>query len=395
MAVVAAGRTKRIGERDVKNLTRVALGVAGAAALVVGTAATANAATPGAPSSSQRTVGTVFVQSDNPQANTVVAYDRLQNGTLRQEGVYATGGKGGVLAGSMVDHLASQGSLVRSGNTLFAVNAGSNTVTSFGIVGDRLVRQQSVSSDGSFPVSVAAHGNQVYVLNARDGGSVQGYLNVGGVLVKIPSWHRSLGLDAHATPEFTHTPGEIAFTPDGSKVIVSTKGNTSAFDVFSVGAFGPAKRPVVTTFAGDVPFGFAFDRRGTLVASEAGPNAVATFIVHRDGTLTKNSETATGAAATCWITIDGEHVYASNAGTGTISGYTVNADHTLTATGTAATAEAGTVDTAVSGDGQYLYAQTGAAGHVDEFAVAADGTLTTIGSVVVPGAVGGEGIVAS
>jgi len=39
--------------------------------------------------------------------------------------------------------------------------------------------------------------------------------------------------------------------------------------------------------------------------------------------------------------------------------------------------------------------QTGGNGIVDEFSVAANGALTKIGVVSVPGAVGGEGIVAS
>ncbi len=45
-------------------------------------------------------------------------------------------------------------------------------------------------------------------------------------------------------------------------------------------------------------------------------------------------------------------------------------------------------------DGSFLYVQTGAQGHVDAFRVNADGSLSPIGSVTVPGAVGGEGIVA-
>jgi hypothetical protein len=53
----------------------------------------------------------VFVQTDNPVANAVVAYDRSPDGTLTQAGIYDTGGLGGVLTGSVVDHLASQGSL--------------------------------------------------------------------------------------------------------------------------------------------------------------------------------------------------------------------------------------------------------------------------------------------
>lgn len=55
----------------------------------------------------------------------------------------------------------------------------------------------------------------------------------------------------------------------------------------------------------------------------------------------------------------------------------------------------GTVDAAPSAGGQYLYVQTGGTGTVDEFQVGLGGTLTDIGPVLVPGAAGGEGIVAS
>jgi hypothetical protein len=60
----------------------------------------------------------------------------------------------------------------------------------------------------------------------------------------------------------------------------------------------------------------------------------------------------------------------------------------------ATSTDPGTVDAAASRGGRFLYVQTGGNGIVDEFAVGAGGTLTQIGSVTVPGAVGGEGIVA-
>jgi DNA-binding beta-propeller fold protein YncE len=108
--------------------------------------------------------------------NAITVYDRTAVGTLRAAAAYSTGGLGGALGGSVVDHLASQGSLAYDGTRglLYAVNAGSNTVTVFSADGDRLIRRQVVSSGGAFPVSIAVHGNLLYVLNARDGGSVHG-----------------------------------------------------------------------------------------------------------------------------------------------------------------------------------------------------------------------------
>jgi hypothetical protein len=131
------------------------------------------------------------------------------NGTLRLAGTYSPGGLGGILHGSIVDHTASQGSLVydRPHGLLYAVNAGSDTITVFSLLGDRLVGRQVISSGGTFAVSVTVHGKLVYVLNARDGGSVQGFLQVAGFLIKVPTWHRALGLDASQTPEFAQHAG--------------------------------------------------------------------------------------------------------------------------------------------------------------------------------------------
>jgi 6-phosphogluconolactonase (cycloisomerase 2 family) len=340
----------------------------------------------------------VFVQNDNPAGNTIVAYDRTASGGLRPVGSYPTGGKGGVLGGSVVDHLASEGSLAydRRSGLLYAVNAGSNTLTTFTVAGDRLVRRQVLPTAGQFPVSVAVHGNLVYVLNARNGGSVSGYLQIAGVLVPIPAWHRDLHLDTSAPgqpDEFVATPGQIGFTPDGRDLVVSTKNGGNSVETFRVGIFGPARAPVVTSLPGTVPFGFTFDDHGLLVLTEAGPSAVATFRIARDGRLIQLDSDATGQAATCWIVAADDTLYASNAGSGTLSRYTTARSGALTDHGTTAT-DAGTVDAAVSHDGRYLYVQAGGAGVVDAYRIHPDGSLTETGSVTVPNAVGGEGIVA-
>ena len=372
--------------RPVRMLASVTAAAAGITPLL---AAPADAATPHRPDRAP-----VFVQTDNPAGNTIVAYDRTASGGLVRAGSYPTGGRGGVLDGSVVDHVASQGSLTydRGSGLLYAVNAGSDTVTTFAVHGDRLVRRQVLSSGGSFPVSITVHGNLVYVLNARAGGSIQGYLRIGGVLVRIPAWHRGLGLDPAQTPEFTSTPGQVVFTPDGSRLLVTTKGGTSSIDVFRVGPGGPSG-PTVTSLPGAVPFSVAFDAAGHVAVAEAGPNAVATFRLDRDGTLTELDSAPTGQAATCWIVSAGGTLYLSNAGSGSVSRFAVDRRGTLAELGTTAT-DAGTVDAAASSDGHFLYVQAGAAGTVDAYRIGAGGSLTRVGSVTVPGAVGGEGIVA-
>jgi hypothetical protein len=57
---------------------------------------------------------------------------------------------GGVLGGSVVDHLTSQGSLAyeREKGQLIAVNAVSNTITVLAVNGDRLLRRQVLPTLG-------------------------------------------------------------------------------------------------------------------------------------------------------------------------------------------------------------------------------------------------------
>jgi 6-phosphogluconolactonase (cycloisomerase 2 family) len=379
----------------VKTITRlgVAAATAFAATAVVATSASAASA---AESHGSWTGHTVFVQTDNPAGNQIVAYLRAGNGTLTEAGTYSTGGLGGVLAGSVADHLASEGSLTYDSQhgLLYAVNAGSNTVSVFSVGGDRLTLLQVVASGGTFPVSVAVHGDVVYVLNALNGGSIQGYVVVGGKLAPIASWNRSLGLDPTATPQFTNTPGQVGFTSYGSQLVVTTKANGNDIDVFNLNAFGgPSAAPVVNSEPGDVPFSFVADGAHGLYLTEAGPNTVVTFTVKADGSVVPVASSATGGAATCWIVADGNLLYASNAGSGTLSGFQTVGGGQLDSLGATGT-DAGTVDATVSSDGHYLYARAGVNGIVDEFKVHVNGSLTEIGSVTVPGAAGGEGIVA-
>lgn len=90
-----------------------------------------------------------FVQTNAADGNAVVAYDSA----LKPAGSYATGGNGGALTGAVVDRLASQGSLTldRAHGRLYVVNAGSNTITVFGVHGTKLTKLQVIGSGGTFP----------------------------------------------------------------------------------------------------------------------------------------------------------------------------------------------------------------------------------------------------
>ena len=337
----------------------------------------------------------VFVQTNEPSGNRILAYARAGDGTLTPAGSYATGGNGAVEDGAVADTLASQGSLAYdpAHHLLFAVNAGSDTVSTFLAVGTRLLRLQVVPSGGPFPTSVAVHGDLVYVLDAGGSGTVQGYRILFGLfLVPIPHGSRTLGLGNADTPDFLSSPGQVGFTPDGRRLIVTTKASTSSIDVFRVewdGRLGAA--PVTNASAVPVPFGFVFDPAGRLVDAEAGGSAVTTYTLGADGKLSNPQSLGDGQAALCWITSAGGFYYASNTGSDTVSGYRIDASGAPSLLGTPVPTDGGPIDAAASGD--FLYVQTGVGGTIDEFAVGSDGSLSSVGQATA--VAGMEGIAAT
>ncbi len=338
----------------------------------------------------------VFVQTDNLAGNQIVAYERAGDGTLTEAGTYASEGLGGELEGSVVDHLASQGSLAYDGQDglLYAVNAGSDTISVFAVFGDRLALRQVLASGGSFPVSIAVDNGLVYVLNALEGGTLQGFRVIAGRLQPIPGSSRPLGLNPSASPQFTNTPGQVAFSPGGAQLLVTTKENGNDVDVFAVDPLGRlSKTPVVNSLAGTVPFATTFDRQGHLLVAEAA-GALASFVLKENGTLVQLDSAPTGQKATCWIVGARGRFYTSNAGSDSLSGFQTSARGQLLTLFSTTGTDHGPVDAAATNSGRFIYLQAGLEGIVDEFAVEPGGALNEIGSVTVPGAVGGEGIVA-
>jgi 6-phosphogluconolactonase len=111
---------------------------------------------------------------------------------------FSTRGNG---SGSTVDPLTSQGSLTLSTDHrfLFAVNAGSGTVSSFAVRGAQISLLDTVPTGGSLPTSVTQAGDLVYVLNAGSNGSVSGFRILGnGRLLPIPHSTRYLSGSASA-----------------------------------------------------------------------------------------------------------------------------------------------------------------------------------------------------
>jgi 6-phosphogluconolactonase (cycloisomerase 2 family) len=344
--------------------------------------------------------GAVFVQTDNPSGNQVIVFAQHRDGRLSEVGTVSTGGDGAVAAGSQADHLASQGSLVYDAQRqlLFAVNAGSDTISVLSAQGRNVRGDQVLSAGGEFPNSIAVDGNLVYVLNAGGAGSVSGFEIFGNSVAPIPNSTRSLGLSNTNPPFFLDAPGQVTFGSGGNELVVSTKASSNSIDVFQVGLGGLlSAAPTVNSDATNVPFSFASTPAGQLVVAEAATSSLHTYSFGPDGTLASDSASVgDGQSALCWVTAADGFYYVDNAGSNDVSAYAVAANGTpslVGTTGVVGTTDAGPIDLSASVNGEFLYTEAGVAGSVDEFEINADGSLSPLGSVAGLGA-GIEGIAA-
>lgn len=324
----------------------------------------------------------VFAMTNDAQSNEIVAYVRSEYGTLAFPHRFRTGGRG---SGGKGDPLASQASLSLSTDRswLFAVNAGSGTVSVFRVFGSLLFLTDQVASGGAEPVAVTQHGNLVYVLNAAGSSSVVGFSFHQGHLLPIENSQRFLSANGA-------NPGSVAFSPDG-KFLISVEKSSNAIDVLEVAPNGTLSPLKVSPSVGPGAFAAAVAPNGAAIVSETGSggttSAISSYAVHTDGTLTALSASIpTLGAANCWnaITPNGRFVYVSNAGSSTISGFAIGANGVLSALpGTVVGANppsSGNLDVAISADGRFLYSLNSGGGTIGEFGINPDGTLTNLGT---------------
>ena len=339
----------------------------------------------------------VFVMTNDAEANEVIAYERSPYGTLDNPRRYSTGGRG---SGGTVDPLASQGSLTLSedGTALFAVNAGSGTVSLFRVLGSRLALTDRVNSGGSEPNAVAQHGKLVYVLNTAGSASVVGFRWDDGRLNRIADSLRFL------SGNFVDS-ASLAFSGDGRYLVV-TERTTNNLDVFRVLANGTLSPIKVNPSVGAGAFSVAFAANGALLVSETGGaagSAISSYSIVADGALLPISTSVpTLGAANCWnvVSPDGRFVYASNAGTSSISGFAIGAHGALTPlAGTVVgmnPPDSANLDIAISSDGRFLYSLNAGSGTVGMFQIRPDGQLLNLGVLPgLPAAAGLNGIAAN
>lgn len=321
--------------------------------------------------------GAVYALTNAPAGNAVVVWNRAADGNLTPAGSYATGGLGSGAG------LGSQGAIILNKNNrwLFAVNAGSNEISSFRVDDGGLTLVSTVPSGGTLPTSLTVFGELLYVLNAGESGNITGF-HVGrqGHLAQIAGSTRPLSGSATA-------PGQVSFNPDGTLLVVTERA-TNLIDTYVVGADGRAAGPVSQPSSGATPFGFAFSKHGTLVVSEAngapGGSAASSYVSEGNGNLELVSRSvATNQGAACWVVItrNGRYAYTSNAASGSISGFRLAHDgriELLDTDGRTGVTGDNPTDMALSHNSQFLYVRIGRSGRIGAFTVQPDGGLQSL-----------------
>jgi 6-phosphogluconolactonase len=332
--------------------------------------------------------GHVYTLSNETGGNQVLDYTRNADGSLSFAAGYATGGNGS--GGG----LGNQGAvtLVDWDKALLAVNAGSNTISSFKITGNGLKLRSTISSGGTRPVSITEHNGLVYVLNAGGDGNISGFRLQGSRLQRIPNSTRPLSSTASG-------PAQISFTNNG-RVLVITEKATNKIITYTVNNNGTPGAFHSITSASPTPFGFAVGRFGRIFVSEAVGGAanasnVSSYRVGYDGSISLiTGPVGTNQSAACWVVLtrNGRYAYTTNTASNTISSYRTGYYGSLSLLqSVAATSDMGPIDAALSSGSRYLYVLNNSSHSITGYSVQQDGSLTALpvtATGIVPGANG-------
>jgi 6-phosphogluconolactonase len=367
--------------RSHRRLGTILTELAAAAAAVAAVAAPASAATqhhalwarPGWPPAA----GYVYLNDDTAGANTIAGFERHADGSLTPlPGSPFDAGGAGTGTG-----LASQGAIQTAldGRYELTVDAGSNQLSVLRTESDGSlvpVPGGVVSSGGVDPVSVAVHGNLVYVVNAGPAApNLTGFvLTPLGQLIALP--HATFPLPANSQP------GDVLFNATGTKLVATLIGS-SQIASYTVSGDGYLNAAAGSPYPGQGlgAFGSQFSPINPDLLFVSNPHngtglgTVSALDDGAGGTLSSigASPYADGQTAPCWVAItpDGRYLFAVNAGSQDISRYAIAPDGTLTLLGTTPVSgtNPGPLDAQVSPDGRTLYVDESAAHAVGVFAV--------------------------
>jgi 6-phosphogluconolactonase (cycloisomerase 2 family) len=349
-------------------------------------------------------VGAAYTMNNAASANYVIRFARMSTGALVRVDSIATGGNGtGPDPQFAINPLESQDALILSDDAryLYAISTGSNEITAFRVNGNRsLTRINKVSSFGLFPVSLAQHGDVLYVVNARGGGNIAGFrISSAGVLSALPIVTRPLNGDVAPGP------GSIRISPDRRTLVVTMRAANGLLlyplsSTGIAGSSGVAGIHSLFVVPGKTPFGADFDAAGHYIVAEGNINPGRNAVL--DGstvsslllaaTVATNTPANVGSVITSvrsnqtggccvQITADGKYAYIANTVSGSVTGFSIGADGMLTlltTTGQTGVTGPNTSPLEMAFAGGFLYVLTPGDGGIHTFTVNPDGSLTAL-----------------
>lgn len=258
----------------------------------------------------------------NADHNSVVSIPIDSNGLLTgKASLTATGGRG--LSGRRADgtpaapdSLFSQDALTVVNDLLFAVNAGSNTLSLFKISDDNACLLTPIgspqSTGGEFPIAVT-YSDKLNTACVVNGGAIDGVscfsVSRRTGLSPLDASPRRLGISQMTPAVAGATVSDIHFTTDSSSLLVTVKGNaatniTGFLAVYPVVDHRVSQVAVKSTPQGTgVLFGAApLDANRIIVADPSfGGAAVLTINPASNDVSTASLITAVNSSAICWV----------------------------------------------------------------------------------------------
>lgn len=306
-------------------------------------------------SSARRNVTQSFVYIiTNPDGpNAVAAYARNpKTGKLKFIASYPTGGDGSNFVLGV-----SEDSLVTDGSYLYAVNAGSNNISTLAIQRNGALQLvgSPVSSGGLSPVSLAVRKGLLYVANQGDAdtpANLTGFTIENGSLTPLN--------DSTVQLNFNDAPGDILFNKAGN-ILIGTRVGGSIIDSYQVNSNGRLSR-VTRLVRQPGAFGAAFSPvadQQLLVTFGAGATNMS-YLVSDEGQISPISTAIEAEAGDpCWVVFsqDGTYAWIDSFLTNILSLYKVDANGALNFVSRDNTTDVGlfSADIALSSDDKYLY----------------------------------------
>ncbi len=331
--------------------------------------------------------GHVYIEGNELGLNLIHIYQHNQQGQLTYVGNVPSGGAGNGIS------LGSQGAVILSPDKqwLYAVNAGSNSVSAFTVGNDGfLTLISTVNSGGQTPVSITIHDNWMYAVHLTNG-TINGFMiGEDGSLLSMPESEQKLSDDVAG-------PSKIAFSPNGGFIYVTEK-KTDKISIFPVDETGHAGIGTVINAIGSTPSGFDFARNNYIIVANGaygttGESSVTSYNGLNSGNPADvNGNIANSQTLSGWVEVtqNNRTAFVSNYGSNTVSIYSIGVGGTIQIAGGQTRTGNGPTDLAVSSHNQNLFVLCPTAGTIEEYDRTPLGGLVHIGHIDgVPGSAAG------